>query len=145
MNRWTCFLLAAFLVFPLRADDATAIGVVPTAPPTTELGKYKALVYRAVGARWYARVDALGNTLPIGEVRIRYTIYSDGTVETKVLDNGGGNVPQLVSISLHAIKDSAPFPPFSPALIEEAGNNFTDDFTFTFSANESASSKAISQ
>jgi len=98
----------------------------------TELGKYKAMVYLAVGSHWYPKVDEHLQALPVGSVRIQYTIYSNGTVTTKVLDAGSGTMQTLFSISYNSIIGAAPFPPFSPALLKELGtDSFTDDFTFS--------------
>ena len=98
----------------------------------TELGKYKAIVYRAVGSRWYPKINDQLQVLSVGSVRVQYTIYSTGRVETKVLDGGSATLESLLSISRNSITDSAPLPPFSPALLKELGtDSFTDDFTFS--------------
>jgi outer membrane biosynthesis protein TonB len=98
----------------------------------TELGRYKAMVYRAVGSRWYQKVGNQLQVLGVGSVHIQFTIYSDGTVRTKVLDGGNAPMQLLLSISLNSIIEAAPFPPFSPALQKEiGGDSYTDDFTFS--------------
>jgi len=98
----------------------------------TELGKYKAIVYRAVGSRWYPKINDQLQVLSVGSVRVQYTIYSTGRVETKVLDGGSATLESLLSISRNSIIESAPLPPFSPALLKELStDSFTDDFTFS--------------
>ena len=85
-----------------------------------------------MGSRWYPKVNNQLQVLPVGSVRIQYTIYSDGTITTKVLDGGSGTMELLLSISRNSITESAPMPPFSPALLKELGtDSFTDDFTFS--------------
>ncbi|HUB66281.1 MAG TPA: hypothetical protein VL981_02195 [Candidatus Methylacidiphilales bacterium] len=97
----------------------------------TDLGRYKMIVYRAVGSRWYPKVNNQLQVLPVGSVRVQYTIYADGTVTTKVLDGGTGTLELLLAISRNAITEAAPFPPFSPAMEKAVGGSYTDDFTFS--------------
>jgi cytoskeletal protein RodZ len=97
----------------------------------TELGAYKAKVYAAVGARWYRKVDDHFQTLPVGMVHIQFTIHEDGTVDTKVLEGDEGTLQTLLSISLNSIREAAPFDPFTPSMIKEVGDSYTDDFTFS--------------
>ena len=108
-------------------------GADSPAAMATALGKYKAKVYRTVGGRWYPAVDRQFQILPVGVVHIQFTIYKDGTVDTKVLEGGDGALQILCTISLDAIRNSAPFDPFSPAMIQELGgaDSYTDDFTFS--------------
>ena len=96
----------------------------------TTLGAYKANVYRAVGARWYRAVKAAEYTLPVGMVNIQYTVHADGSLETKVLSGTDPKLKLLLSISLAAVHDSAPFSPFSEALEREVGRQFTDRMNF---------------
>jgi hypothetical protein len=96
----------------------------------TELGKYKAQVYEMVGSRWYGKLDdkTLG-TIGVGMVKIQYTIYADGTVQTKLLE--GGNLAQLYAISQNSITEAAPFPPFTDSMRKQVGDSYTDYFTFS--------------
>jgi len=106
----------------------------------TVLGKYKQMVYRAVGSRWYPKVDQQFQVLGVGVVHVQFTIHSDGTVETKVLDPGDSSMQTLLSISVNSIREAAPFEPFDkyPGLRQEIikeqggdGSSYTDDFTFS--------------
>jgi hypothetical protein len=97
----------------------------------TELGRYKAKVYRTVGARWYHEVDQHFQVLPVGLVHIQFTIHSDGSVDTKVLEGSESTLQTLLTISLNSILKSAPFDPFTPAMIRDVGDSYTDDFTFS--------------
>jgi hypothetical protein len=101
----------------------------------TELGRYKAKVYRAVGSRWYDSVDRQLSLLPVGLVHIQFTIYKDGSVETKVLEGDQGALQLLCTISLDAIRNSAPFDPFTDSMIKQVGDSYTDDFTFSIYGN----------
>jgi hypothetical protein len=108
----------------------------PEAMPT-DFGKYKALVYQAVGTRWYPKVNNQFQLLGVGSVRIQYTIYSDGTVTTKVLDGGSSSMQMLLSISLNSITEAAPFPPFTPGMLKQlkGEDSYTDEFTFSVYGN----------
>lgn len=106
----------------------------------TVLGKYKQKVYRAVGSRWYPKVDKSFQVLGVGMVHVQFTIYADGTVETKVLDAGDSSMQTLLSISINSIREAAPYDKFDdyPGLRQEIikeqggdGSSFTDDFTFS--------------
>jgi hypothetical protein len=97
----------------------------------TELGRYKALVYRAVGSRWYPKVDKQFQLMPAGLVHIQFTIHKDGTVETKVLEGDTPDLQLLLSISVLSIREAAPFPPFTDSMIRDVGDSYTDDFTFS--------------
>lgn len=102
----------------------------------TDLGRYKAKVYRAVGARWYEKVASQLQVLGVGSVRVTYTIYKDGTL-TITADPDGAN-PSLMllhSISINSMTEAAPFDPFTPAMIKEVGDSFTDDFSFSIYGN----------
>jgi outer membrane biosynthesis protein TonB len=106
----------------------------------TVLGKYKQKVYRAVGSNWYPKVDKAFQVLGVGMVHVQFTIHSDGTVETKVLDGGNSTMQMLLSISINSIREAAPYDKFEdyPGLREELikeqggdGSSYTDDFTFS--------------
>jgi hypothetical protein len=97
----------------------------------TELGRYKAKVYRTVGALWYHKVDQQLQVLPVGVVHIQFTVYKDGTVDTKVLEGDSGALQLLLAVSLNSIRESAPFDPFTDSMIKQVGDSYTDDFTFS--------------
>lgn len=104
----------------------------------TELGAYKTKFYRAVGARWYGKVNDQLQILPVGIVRVQYTIHSDGRVEYKVLDGGNGTMELLLSISVNSILEVSPFDPFTDSMRKELaeqqggnGDSYTDEFSFS--------------
>jgi hypothetical protein len=113
------------------AGSANAFGANSVAANATPLGRYKALIYQAVGSRWYAKVGQCQDLLPVGAVRVQYTVYFDGTVKTKVLDSGNSTMQMLLSLSINSITESAPFPPFPDALRQQVGTSFTDEFSFS--------------
>jgi len=146
----------------MAQENPSLVSVPPSAPPpmqpadvhgglgrhdnnspaamATVLGKYKQKIYLAVGSRWYPKVDKSFQVLGVGTVHIQFTIHSDGTVETKVLDAGDSTMQTLLSISINSIREAAPYDKFDdyPGLREEIikeqggdGSSYTDDFTFS--------------
>jgi outer membrane biosynthesis protein TonB len=120
-----------------------AIGMAGANSPAamaTMLGKYKQQVYEAVGSHWYPKVDSAQQLIGVGEVRIRYTIHSDGSVETQVLDSGNSTMQILLGISQTSIRDAAPYDNFDkyPGIRQEIikeqggdGESYTDEFSFS--------------
>ena len=102
-----------------QSDVLGSIGQTGNNSPAamaTDLGRYKAKVYRAVGSHWYAKVANQLQVLGVGTVHITYTIYSDGRLEIRSdPDSGNPALMLLHSISLNSMTESAPFDPFSDA------------------------------
>ncbi len=127
------------------ADAHGAVGLSGDTSPAamaTALGKYKQKVYAAVGSRWYPKVDNSLQLLGVGIVHIQFTIHSDGSVDTKVLDGGNANMQMLLSISVNSIREAAPFDPFPPEMVKQLiseqggdGTSYTDDFSFSVYGN----------
>lgn len=114
------------------AGQAGAPGDNSPAAMATDLGRYKAKVYRAVGARWYEKVASQLQVLGVGSVHITYTIYSDGhMVITGDPDAGNQAVMILHSLSVNSMTEAAPFDPFSDKMKKEVGDSYSDDFSFS--------------
>ena len=120
-----------------QSDVSGQAGVAGDNAPSamaSDLGRYKAIVYRAVGSRWYAKVGSGSalQVLGVGTVHITYTIYADGHLEIR--SDPDANNPALMllhSISINSMTEAAPFPPFSDAMKKEVGDSYTDDFSFS--------------
>jgi hypothetical protein len=129
--------------FQLNKSDVSgsqgAFGDNSPAANASELGRYKAKFYRAVGSRWYAKVAQSFQILPVGTVRIQYTIHSDGIVDgIKILEGNNSTLQLLLSISQNSITEASPCDPFTDSLRKEIaknqgndGESYTDDFTFS--------------
>jgi hypothetical protein len=118
------------------SGQAGAPGDNSPAAMATDLGRYKAKVYRAVGARWYEKVNSQIQVLGVGTVHITYRIYSDGRLEI-ISDPDAAN-PSLMllhSISVNSMREAAPFDAFSDKLKKEVGDSYTDDFSFSIYGN----------
>ena len=65
-------------------------------------------------------------------VHIQFTIHQDGSVsDVKILDGDTGELQLLRTISLNAILKGAPYGPFTPGMIREVGDSYTDDVSFS--------------
>lgn len=118
-----------------KSDVSGSQGLLGNNSPAanaTDLGRYKAKFYRAVGSRWYAKVGQSFQLLPVGTVRIQYTIHSDGIVDNiKILEGNNSSLQILLSISQNSITEASPFDPFPDSVRKEVGESYTDDFTFS--------------
>jgi outer membrane biosynthesis protein TonB len=118
---------------PSQAEDTQGqFGITGAPSPEamkTDLGAYKALFYRAVGSYWYPAVRQKFGLIGVGTVRIQVTIFFDGRVESKVLDDGG-NTNYLLTISQDSILQVSPFRQFSDSMRKQVGDSFTDVITF---------------
>ena len=105
-------------------------GDTSPAAMATELGKYKQYVYEVVGSYWYPQVTQQFGTIGVGGVTIQFTIHSDGTISNVVITDGQDR-HILATISQGALTSPAPYKPFSPAMIKEVGDSYTDEFSFS--------------
>jgi outer membrane biosynthesis protein TonB len=108
-------------------------GDTSPAAMASDLGKYKQYVYQVVGSYWYPAIDQSFSTIGVGAVHIRFTIHKDGTLsDVEVLDGDTDSSRTILrGISLNALRSPAPFKPFSPGMIKEVGDSYTDDFSFS--------------
>ena len=105
-------------------------GDTSPAAMASDLGKYKQYIYEVVGSYWYPSINQKFSTIGVGSVHIQFTISKDGTLsDVRVLD--GNNLLILRDISVNALRSPAPFKPFSPGMIKEVGDSYTDDFSFS--------------
>lgn len=127
--------LLALIGLPLIADDPTQIPVWMCiqpfkGDPNDELVKYKGYMRKALEPIWRRETTANQSSMWFGEVRIRCNIHSDGTVTNPAIIVGE-SCGLLKTISMHTLVTSAPFKPFSEALIKETGGSYSDDISFT--------------
>jgi hypothetical protein len=98
-------------------------------------GKYRQYVYSVVGSYWYPNMVRYSGILPAAIVRIRFTVHSDGNVsDFSVIE--GKDQKEFVQICLNSVKNPSPFKPFDPALLQEVGKKYVEDYTFGVSLSE---------
>ena len=121
-----------------QAVEGSAHGALGRAGDTSpaamasDLGKYKQYIYEVVGSYWYPPINQSFGTIGVGSVHIQFTIHKDGTLtDVRVLDGDSPSLTILRNISLNALRSPAPFKPFSPGMIKEVGDSYTDDFSFS--------------
>ncbi len=126
--------------FAVYQSDVTGQAGAPgdnsPAAMATDLGRYKAKVYRAVGALWYSKVNNQLQVLGVGTVHISYTIYADGTLRITADPDGGNPALMLLhSLSINSMTEAAPFDHFSDAMRKQVGDSYSDDFSFSIYGN----------
>jgi hypothetical protein len=119
-------------IVPADIQGRAGISGQPTpAAMKTDLGMYKARFYQAVGSRWYAGVAKQMQLIGVGSVTIQYTISPEGIVTYKVLNDGGGDMMILKTISIDSIRGASPFLPFPPSMLRDYPDGYTDTFSFS--------------
>jgi hypothetical protein len=121
-----CLLAMALIGFPVLADQ----GAASTPAATTPLCDYRSYFHDRVSQRWYSEMvrNDLG-ALRYGTVKIRFVVHSDGTISNLSIMEGD-SAGLLKTVSINVLLDSAPFKPFSDALVKEMGTDYVDDMTF---------------
>jgi len=97
----------------------------------TEIGKYKAKLYRMIGSKWYLNVEKSMSMLSVGEVHIKFYVQANGVIDPKSIEvESGGNSDILETISRDAVK-GAYGEPFSDSMKQQLGAGYSEDITFT--------------
>ncbi len=135
----SALVLSLAAVHAQITSDSAATNVPVAESP--ELRAYKAKFYQAVGSRWYQLIGPQMPLIGVGRVKVQYTIKPDGTVTTKVLDNGNGAMQILLIISVKSIQETSPLLPFTDTLRKEVGDSYTDSFTFSVSDDKAPAMK----
>jgi outer membrane biosynthesis protein TonB len=107
--------------------DAASLGV-----QESEMGRYKAKLYRAIGSRWYIYVRQDSAQVSIGVVKIRFKVSSAGEISDLQVVEGASHAA-LLNISRRSILDlktefNVPFP---PSMQEQIGDFYWEEVTFT--------------
>ncbi len=98
--------------------------------PNDDLVKYKCYTRDAMEPIWIEQSSANQSSMWFGEVRIRCTVHADGSVSNPTVVVGE-SCGLLKTISLHTLVATAPFKPFSDALVKETGGSYVDEISFT--------------
>lgn len=115
---------------------STMQGSAPIGPSSSiasqesELGRYKAKLYRAIGSRWYLYVDQQKAFVEIGRVHLRFYVRADGTIDPPQATTGNSN-SVLTALSIRSVADVGTLEPFSDTLREQLGEGYWEEVTFT--------------
>ncbi|MDD2677427.1 MAG: hypothetical protein PHP75_08200 [Methylacidiphilaceae bacterium] len=115
----------------LAGGRTAEIGPASPATRETELGRYKARMYRAIGSRWYLEVEQNMALLALGSVQVRFYVQSDGTIRNLQIVSEDGRTEVLRTISNDSVRLSAPFQPFSEGMKTQLGSGFWEEITFS--------------
>lgn len=97
----------------------------------SEMGRYKAKLYRAVGSRWYFHVQQFMSTLSVERIRIRFYIRSDGRIK-KVEVIEGSPQSSLAGISIQSIKEiDGQLEPFPESMKQQLGDGYSEEISFS--------------
>src|ERR1700677_700432 len=128
--RWlvapVCFLILCSTQVLLLGYPAQTTGIPDT---EVELDKYKCYIEDTVKPNWEKEMVQNETGLRYGDVILRFTVHSDGSIsDFQVIE--GDSAALLKNVSIKVLLASAPFKPFSAALIQETGDSFYDHMTF---------------
>lgn len=97
----------------------------------SEIGRYKAKLYRAIGSRWYAYVHQDTGTISLGIVRLRFFVRHDGVIlPPEVVD--GGQHAALLAVSRRSVMEvSGQLEPFSDNMRQQLGDGYYEEVSFS--------------
>lgn len=109
-----------------RIGDTASLGV-----QESEMGRYKAKLYRAIGSRWYIYVRDGAAQVSVGIVKIRFKVSSTGEI-SDLETSQGDSFAALQAISRRAILDLRnQLDPFPQSMQEQLGDYYWEEVTFT--------------
>ncbi|HEY8966456.1 MAG TPA: hypothetical protein VIM58_08440, partial [Candidatus Methylacidiphilales bacterium] len=99
----------------------------------TEIGRYKAKLYRTIGSRWYLNVEKNQTLLGVGEVRFKFFVRSNGTIDQITTLTQSGDCEVLKGVSLRSIKEAVGdgFEVFSDNMKQQLGDGYWEEITFS--------------
>jgi|GEM_PF-407574 len=125
---------AAFSAFKRenRIEGGAAAGEVNSAAAReTEMGRYKAKLYRAIGSRWYAYVRQDDGKIGIGVVRLRFYVRQDGSILAPEIVEGGQH-SALLAVSRRSVMEvSGQIEPFPPSMRQQLGEGYYEEVSFS--------------
>jgi len=115
-----------------RIEGGASKGEVNSAAAReSEIGRYKAKLYRAIGSRWYAYVHQDTGTISLGVVRLRFFVRSDGVIlPPEVVD--GMQHSALLAVSRRSVMEvSGQLEPFSENMRQQLGEGYYEEVSFS--------------
>lgn len=114
----------------MNGSSRSEIGNASPESKATEMGRYKAKMYRAIGSRWYLMVEEQKSLLAIGSLKIKFYVQANGVIRDFQVVEASGRTEILEKISLQSIRASGPFEPFSDSMKQQMGVGYWEDITF---------------
>lgn len=96
---------------------------------TTPLELYRRSVRDRIDPIWHRAIDENKTGLSYGKVSISFIVHCDGSVSDPTVKLGDAS-RLLKTVSMNVILDSAPYPPFPDAVVQEMGFSYVDEYTF---------------
>ena len=129
---------------PLLGSDPTSIPAkgcilpaVNAADAGPEVVKYKSYTRAVLMPIWDREMRTNESSLWFGKVSIHCTVHSDGSLSDLAL-TVGETTGLMKTVCRQALLDSAPFKPFSAALLKQVGASYPDDFVFNVTRGDSS-------
>ncbi|SDU01960.1 hypothetical protein SAMN05444156_1479 [Verrucomicrobium sp. GAS474] len=97
----------------------------------TEIGRYKAKLYKTIGTYWYINVEKNMTILGVGEVRFKFYVRANGMIDQITAISSSGQADVLKGVSLKAIREGLPFEPFSDSMKQQLGDGYWEEITFS--------------
>jgi outer membrane biosynthesis protein TonB len=113
-------------------EGGAQIGVNPSiAAQESDMGRYKAKLYRAIGSRWYLYVKQDSAQVSIGVVKIRFKVSANGEISDLQTTDGYSH-HALQAISRRSILElRGQLDPFPASMQEQIGDSYWEEVTFT--------------
>lgn len=125
---------AAFSAFKRenRIEGGAAAGEVNSAAAReTDMGRYKAKLYRAIGSRWYAYVRQDDGKIGIGVVRLRFYVRHDGVILPPEIIQGAEHAALLAVSRRSVMEVSGQLEPFPPSMRQQLGDGYYEEVSFS--------------
>lgn len=125
---------AAFSAFKRqnRIEGGAAPGEVESAAAReSEIGRYKAKLYRAIGSRWYAYVRQDDGKLSLGVVRLRFYVRHDGVILPPEIVDGSSHAALLAVSRRSVMEVSGQLEPFPPTMRQQMGEGYYEEVSFS--------------
>jgi hypothetical protein len=125
---------AAFSAFKRqnRIEGGASAGEANSAAAReTDMGRYKAKLYRAIGSRWYAYVRQDDGKIGLGIVRLRFYVRHDGVILPPEIVEGGQHAALLAVSRRSVMEVSGQLEPFPPTMRQQLGEGYYEEVSFS--------------
>ena len=117
---------------PIDPNILTATLPPLSKPKETALALYKKHIQTVLAYYWSSEVKKHASDLEAGTVKLRFIIHADGSISDIAVVEGN-SFEVLKRVGQSVLLAGTPYRPFTPELLAEVGDNYTDTKTFTVS------------